>query len=101
MGRKTNLPWDGIWNELLEFCSFIISQDDFWSTENDKSDSPQKANRHWVVSSIGRLLESGTQLNEHAFNQKYLSKAEEILVCLLEKKEVANLTKIAMQFLYL
>jgi len=85
--EKTQLPWDEIWQKLLEFCSTIISQDRFWDPENAKQRKLFVANRCWIVSGIGRLIEAGTKSDEYAFNEKYLKKAEEILSSLLNREE--------------
>jgi len=85
--EKAQLPWDDIWHELLKFCSLVIMQDRFWDPENMNQRKNFVANRHWIVGSIGRLLEAGTKSDEHAFNEKYLKKVEEILAYLLSKVE--------------
>lgn len=85
--EKAKLPWDEIWQKLLNFCSAVIKQDRFWDPENAKQREPFVANRCWIVSSIGRLIEEGTKSDEHAFNEEYLADAEEILAYLLEREE--------------
>ncbi len=85
--EKAKLPWDEIWKKLLEFCSDIIAQKRFWDPENAKQGEPFVANRYWIVSSIGRLIEAGTKSDEHAFNEKHLPDAEEILSYLLNREE--------------
>jgi hypothetical protein len=81
--EKTKLPWDDIWQKLLEFCLDVISQDSLWDSENTKQRDSFVANRYWIVSSIGRLIEAGTKSDEHSFDEKYLPKAEKILAYLL------------------
>lgn len=85
--EKAQLPWDDIWQELLAFCSAIISQDRFWEPENTKPRQHFVANRYWIVSSIGRLIEAGTKSDDHAFNEEYLKEAEDILSFLLNKEK--------------
>jgi hypothetical protein len=85
--EKAKIPWDEIWKKLLEFCSGVIAQDRFWEPENAKQREPFVANRFWIVSSIGRLIEAGTKSDEHAFNEEYLTDAEEILAYLLNREE--------------
>lgn len=85
--EKAKFPWDEIWQKLLEFCSGVIAQDRFRDPENEKQREPFVANRYWIVSSIGRLIEAGTKSDDHAFNEKYLSDAEEILASLLNRED--------------
>ena len=85
--EKSKLPWDEIWTKLLEFCLGVIEQDPFWHHENAKRRESFVANRYWIVSSIGRLIEAGTKTDEHAFNEENLPNAEEILAYLLKREE--------------
>ncbi|HUX29518.1 MAG TPA: hypothetical protein VMV78_02690 [Thiobacillus sp.] len=84
--EKTQLPWDEIWSALLEFCRDIVGQDRFWSSENTNQSHAFVGNRHWIVGGIGRLIEAGTKSDQHAFSEKYLTQAEEILLILLKKE---------------
>ena len=86
LSEKAKIPWDSVWHELLHFCSIIISQDRFWESENKEERDAFVANRHWVVSSIGRLIEDGTKFGEYALPEDNLKHAEEIVRCLLEKE---------------
>ncbi len=85
--EKAQLPWDDIWPCLLGFCSAVIKQAHFWDPENANQREPFVANRYWIVSGIGRLLEAGTKSDEHAFSEEHLSAAEEIITFLLAKEE--------------
>lgn len=81
--EKTQLPWDDVWLSLFEFCEHIISQKRFWLEESATRRGLFLANRNWIVSSIGRLIEAGTKSDEHAFNEKYLDYAKGILLQLM------------------
>lgn len=84
--EKTQLPWDEIWSNILIFCESLVSQKRFWSRENAKPRSAFVATRHWIVGSIGRLIENGTKSDDHAFPEKYLDVAEKILLVVLKKQ---------------
>lgn len=84
--EKAQLPWDEIWSALLEFCRDIVEQDRFWSSENSNKSHAFVGNRHWIVGGIGRLIEAGTKSDEHAFSEKFLTQAEEILLVLLKQE---------------
>ena len=85
--EKAQLPWDEIWGFLLEFCLGIVKQDRFWSPENTEKRSSFVANRYWIVSGIGSLIEAGTKADEHAFSERLLDQAEEVILILLEKEK--------------
>lgn len=84
--EKAQLPWDEIWDSLLKFCRDIVNQDRFWASENAKERSSFVANRYWVVGAMGRLIESGTKSDDHAFSEKLLDEAENVLLILLDKE---------------
>lgn len=85
--EKAQLPWEEIWGYLLTFCEEIIKQERFWSSENEKRRDAFVANRHWIVSSIGRLIEAGTSSDEHAFPERFVGKAESVLLKILDSEE--------------
>lgn len=84
--EKSKFPWDEIWQKLLEFCLNVILQDRFWNPENALRRGAFVANRYWIVSSIGRLIEAGTKSDEHAFSKKHLPDAEKILAYILNRE---------------
>lgn len=85
--EKVQLPWNEIWSSLLDFSQNIVTQDRFWAPENTEERGSFVANRHWIIGSIGRMIEAGTKSDEHAFNEKFLNQAEEIILVLLEKQK--------------
>lgn len=85
--EKASLPWNEVWGCLLDFCSIVIDDKDFWSDENAQQREAFIANRNWVVAAIGRLLEAGAKADEHAFHEKYHRTVESLIGCLLEKQE--------------
>ncbi|MDQ3563778.1 MAG: hypothetical protein M3436_06450 [Pseudomonadota bacterium] len=85
--EKAQLPWEEIWGYLLAFCNDVIEQERFWLPENAQQENAFVANRYWIVGGIGRLIENGTKSDEHAFAEKYLGRAEAILLTLLEKEK--------------
>jgi hypothetical protein len=88
--ENAKLPWDEIWNFLLDFCQEIIKQDRFWSEENAKQKELFVANRHWIVGGIGDLIQLGTKSDQHAFSEKLLNQAEEIILILLKNEKGAE-----------
>jgi len=88
--NKKSLPWDEIWAALLNFIKAIIVQERFWSLDNSEQHGHFVGNRHWVVSSIGRLIESGVQSDDHAFSPDLLPQSLDILRDLLSKQDGAE-----------
>ena len=84
--EKKELPWDDIWGPLLEFCYLVVRNKEFWSEEATKDRAAFVANRHWIVTSIGRLIESGVKSDSHAFDQSHLPMAEQIVLILLDRE---------------
>jgi hypothetical protein len=82
---KAQMPWDEAWPSLLDFCVEVVRQDRFWAEDSDRKGS-FVANRNWIVSSIARLIESGTRQDEHVLPESLLSRAEELLLLLMEKQ---------------
>ena len=84
--EKKELPWDDVWQSLLNFCEAVIRRDEFWSPENSEQRARFVANRNRVVGSISLLIKAGTRSDEHAFSPKLLGQAKRLLLTLLEKE---------------
>lgn len=84
--EKASLPWNDIWDNILEFCDQLVKQERFWAQENEKERYSFVANRSWVVGGIGRLIEAGTKSDDHAFSESLSKKAEVILATVLKKE---------------
>lgn len=61
------------WQEILRFCQQLVKDESFWKEERD-------GKRFWLTGAISTLIESGTQEDKHAFNEKLLPIAREILI---------------------
>ena len=85
--ENAQLPWDEIWGSLLKFCLDLANQDRFWYPENTEKRRSFVPNRHLIVSGIGSLIEAGTKSDEHAFSEKLLNQAEEVILILLKKEK--------------
>ena len=67
---------DLTWENILSFISNIIAQNNFWSNENYRTS---------LVQRIAELISDGTRTDKHAFDEKLLPQAEDILLTLVEK----------------
>ena len=61
------------WKEILKFCQQLVKDKSFWKEERD-------GKRFWLTGAISSLIESGTQEDKYAFNEKLLPIAREILI---------------------
>lgn len=85
--EKAQLPWNELWPAILEFCGKLVKQENFWSLENSVEKKSFVANRHWIVSSIGRLIEGGVKSDDHALPEENMAQCEDILRLILERQE--------------
>lgn len=85
--QNVSLPWNDVWEPLLEFCSDVINHESFFSPAYMKKREAFVANRYWIVGTIARLIEGGTRSDDHAFDADLLPLAESILSVLLARVE--------------
>jgi len=85
-GKEVNLPWDNIWPKLLDYVHKIISKEEFWQWPESRDDGAFVANHHWVVGTIGRIIEAGCKSDDHSFEVKNIEISKLILCLLLEKE---------------
>lgn len=86
------LPWDDIWEKLLNFCLCLIEDQDFWLPDNNDKNN-FIANKSWVASIISDLVQVGTKSDENAFDMRHIETAEKIVLILLDKVEHAEFTE--------
>ncbi|TRW97202.1 hypothetical protein [Candidatus Methylobacter oryzae] len=85
--EEQQLDWDKVWQNLICFCSDLVSRNEFWSQENSKEQSAFVANRHWVIGSIGSFVELGCQSDDHAFNISLIEPVKDLMWKILCKQE--------------
>ena len=84
--EKSKLPWDSLWPSLLNYFQELISEESFWSKENEEERNEFVASRRWVVSQIGRFLEAGCKSDDHALPSRCHEQVEQIVVLMLAKE---------------
>ncbi len=87
--KETNLPWDSIWPNLLDFIFKIVSKKEFWQWPDNRDDGAFVANHHWVVNAIGRMIEAGCKSDDHSFEVINIE-ISKLILCLLLDKEVGE-----------
>ena len=76
------------WANLFGFIRQIFSSEYFWMEQYEVGFNY----RSWVLATTADLIAEGTKDDTHAFDKKFLSLAEEILLVLVEKAEPSMLT---------
>ena len=71
--KNSAIQWKDIWPKLLDYCGKIVNNEAFWSEESSKERKRFVANRHWIVGSIAKLIESGLKSDNHAFEPSVVS----------------------------
>jgi hypothetical protein len=77
-GWKNNEQFS--WDNLFDYISALISDDDFWLQSEKSEILPKK----WLISKIADLIYEGTNDDKHAFDPKNLPECEKILLKLSE-----------------
>jgi len=67
------------WGKILRFCKRLVKDDNFWEKKGD-------GKRFWLTRAIARLIESGLEKDEHAFNEKYLATVRNILIEIVRRE---------------
>lgn len=84
---KRDIDWELFWNSILDFSATLIHEEDFWHTPTDQSQGAFVGNRHWVISALSRLIESGCKNDEYAFPLVCITPAKEVLEEILSRQE--------------
>jgi hypothetical protein len=84
---KKQRSWDTLWPKLLTFSHNLFQEESFWQSSDNKESGPFIGDKHWVVSSYCRLVESGCENSEHAFDLSLAGIAKNTLELILNKEE--------------
>lgn len=71
--------WSSLWPKLIEFSDDLFQLEVFWQTPTNKESGPFIGDVHWVVSAYCRLIESGCEKNEYAFDLNLCEPAKKTL----------------------
>lgn len=75
LSTKKQRLWAELWPKLLDFSHNLFQKNEFWESADNNESGPFIGDKHWVVSSYCRLVETGCDKDEHAFE---LSLAETV-----------------------
>lgn len=75
LSTKKQRLWAELWPKLLDFSHNLFQKNELWESPDNNESGPFIGDKHWVVSSYCRLVETGCDKDEHAFD---LSLAETV-----------------------
>ncbi|MDO6444194.1 hypothetical protein Q4493_00250 [Colwellia sp. 1_MG-2023] len=82
---KAQRSWHELWPKILGFSSTIFNDDSFWESDDNTESGPFIGDKHWVISSYCRLIESGCEKDERAFNLDLADAVKNTLEIILER----------------
>ncbi len=91
--EKDDLPWDDVWHKLLQFFEAVIEQPNFWNVKTSEQSDMFATTQDSIVSSISKLIKSGTKSDDHAFSAHRLEDAKKVIVHLLDKTKGNDFSK--------
>ncbi|MEZ9710441.1 hypothetical protein AB4254_17340 [Vibrio breoganii] len=83
---KAQRPWGELWPKVINFATRLFNEDSFWNSVENTDSGPFIGNKHWVISSYCRLVESGCEKDEHAFDLELTSDFKSTLELILNKE---------------
>jgi hypothetical protein len=78
------LYWDLIWNRLIEFFEYLITDKKFWNEQVGES-RDFVPTRDWIPPIISEFIESGNKRDETAYNADLLPRTFDLIKILIEK----------------
>lgn len=68
LSTKKQHTWGDLWPKLLTFSHNLFQKESFWQSSDNEESGPFIGDKHWVISSYCRLIESGCEKSERAFD---------------------------------
>ncbi|WP_409438956.1 hypothetical protein [Psychromonas sp. GE-S-Ul-11] len=82
---KAQRSWSELWPKILGFSSKVFNDNSFWESNDNTESAPFIGDKDWVISSFCRLVESGCEKDERAFNLDLADGVKNILEIILER----------------
>jgi len=83
---KKQRAWGNLWPKLLGFTHRLFQKDSFWQSPDNNDSGPFIGDKHWVVSSFCRLVESGCEKDDRAFDLSLSETAKGTFELILDKE---------------
>jgi len=81
---KAQRSWSELWPKIIDFSTILFNKGLFWESLANTESGPFIGDKHWVISSYCRLIESGCENDERAFNldlANIVKNTLEIILC--------------------
>jgi hypothetical protein len=82
---KAQRSWSELWPKILGFSSKVFNDNSFWESNDNTESAPFIGDKDWVISSFCRLIESGCEKDERAFNLDLADTVKNTLEIVLER----------------
>lgn len=83
--NKTQRPWNELWPKIINFAAKLFNEASFWNSVDNTDSGPFIGDKHWVISSYCRLVESGCENDERAFGLELTHDVKNTLELILSK----------------
>ncbi|MDO6474825.1 hypothetical protein Q4520_05300 [Alteromonas sp. 1_MG-2023] len=82
---KAQRPWNELWPKIINFAAKLFDKASFWNSVDNTDSGPFIGDKHWVISSYCRLVESGCEKDERAFDLELTHDVKNTLELILYK----------------
>ncbi|ENO1829216.1 hypothetical protein ACA895_001131 [Vibrio vulnificus] len=83
---KAQRPWNELWPKIINFAAKLFNEASFWDSVDNTDSGPFIGDKHWVTSSYCRLVESGCENDERAFELELTHDVKNTLELILSKE---------------
>ncbi|MBE3681345.1 hypothetical protein HJ199_17930 [Vibrio parahaemolyticus] len=83
---KAQRPWNELWPKIINFAAKLFNEASFWDSVDNTDSGPFIGDKHWVTSSYCRLVESGCENDERAFELDLTHDVKNTLELILSKE---------------
>lgn len=83
---KKRRTWSNLWPKLVGFSHTLFQKNAFWQSPDNNESGPFIGDKHWVVSSYCRLVESGCEKDERAFDLSLSETVKDTLELILHRQ---------------
>lgn len=83
---KAQRPWNELWPKIINFAAKLFNKDSFWNSVDNTDSGPFIGDKHWVISSYCRLVESGCEKDERSFDLELTNDVKNTLELILSKE---------------
>jgi hypothetical protein len=83
---KAQRPWNELWPKIINFATELFYRTSFWDSADNTDSGPFIGDKHWVISSYCRLIESGCEKDGRGFDFELTSNVKNTLEMILNNE---------------